>query len=233
MIGFLIALAALTIAASDFSPAQHKRFSVSVKGSLTTGSQLFPNPNSPDEFQRAQFSSIKDIFGFGFEFRYRFPETDLALALSADYLRKVELTDIQVGGRVIPNEDGYRVIPVELTGYFMIPISGERVGVYMGGGVGAYVGRRIWRRANVEAATLDAGNGFGIHILSGVSYRFNDVFSLSAELKFRDLQFDSVNQFPNEQVLFGTTLVSLPRGPQTSRVHTDGMIIQLCAVIDF
>jgi opacity protein-like surface antigen len=233
MTRFLIALAALTIAASDFSNAQHKRFSISAKGSLTTGSQLFPNPNSLDEFQRAQFSSIKDIFGFGVEFRYRFPETDLAVALSADYLRKVETSDIRVGSRLIPNEDGYRVIPVELTGYFMIPISGERLGVYMGGGVGAYFGRRVWRRANVEATTLDAGKGFGIHVLSGVSYRFTDFFSLNAEMKFRDLQFESVNQFPNEQVLFGTTLVSLPRGPQTSRVHTDGMIIQLCAVVDF
>lgn len=233
MRSFLIALTVMTIAVGEFANAQQKRFSVSAKGSLTTGSQLFPNPNSPDELQRAQFSSIKGIYGFGLEFRYRFPETDLSVALSADYLRRVEATDIRAAGRTIPNEDGYRVIPLELTGYFLIPISGERFGVYMGGGAGAYFGKRLWRRANVEATTLDTRIGVGIHVLSGISYRFTDFFSLNAEMKFRDLQFESVNQFPQEQVLFGTTLVSLPRGPQASRVHTDGMIIQLCAVVDF
>jgi opacity protein-like surface antigen len=223
----------LIAATTRFSTAQAKHFSISAKGSLTTGSQLFPNPNSPDEFQRAQFYSLKDIWGFGVEVRYRFPETDLALALSADYLRKVERSDIRVAGKLIPEEDGYRVIPVELTGYFIIPISGEQVGVYIGGGAGVYFGRRVWRRANVEATTIDAGNGYGIHVLSGVSYRFTDFFSLNAEMKFRDLQFESVNQFPVAQTLFGSTLVTLPTQIQTSRVHTDGMIFQLGAVIDF
>ncbi len=230
MIPLLFVLGLVTVQLAD---AQSKYFSLSVKGSLTTGSQLFPNPTSAYEFQRAQFFSLKDIIGYGVELRYRFPETDLAIALSADYLRKVEASDIRVAGKLIPEEDGYRVIPVELTGYFIIPISGERIGVYMGGGVGAYFGRRVWRRANVEATTIDAGNGYGIHVLSGISYRFTGFFSLNVELKFRDLQFDSVTQFPVSQTLFGSTLVTLPTQPQQSRVHTDGMIIQLGAVVDF
>jgi len=110
------------------SPASDKRFSIALKGSLTTGSQLFPNPNSSDVFQRAQFFSLKDIWGYGIEARYRFPETDLAIGLSADYLRIVESSSVRRSGFQIPVDDGYRVIPVELTGYFLIPLSGEVVG---------------------------------------------------------------------------------------------------------
>ena len=218
----------------DGARTQTHQFSIAVKGSLTTGSQIFLNPNSPDEIKRAQFSSVKDIFGVGIEIRYRFPETDLAIALSTDYLRGTESSSERVSGSSIqiPIEDGYRVIPVELTGYFLIPISGEQLGVYMGGGAGAYFGRRVYSKARLEAPTIDAGHGYGIHVLSGISYRFSNRFSLLAEMKFRDLQFDSVNQFPLAQTIYGPLLVTLPTQPFPSRVHTDGMIFQLSAAFD-
>ncbi len=216
------------------SPASDgKNFSVSLKGSLTTGSQLFPNPNSSDEAQRAEFFPLKDIWGYGMEVRYRFPETDLAIALSADYLRTTQGSSIRLSGKQIPVDDGYRVIPVELTGYFIIPISGEVLGVYMGGGGGAYFGHRIYRIGSTDAPSIDHGVGFGIHVLSGLSYRFNDIISLNAEMKFRDLQFSSVNQFSTPQVQYGPTLVNVSTKPFESLVHTDGIIFQLGVVIEF
>ncbi|MEO8166625.1 MAG: outer membrane beta-barrel protein [bacterium] len=215
--------------------AGEKNFSVALKGSLTTGSQLFPNPNSTSAFQRAEFFSLKNVWAYGAEVRYRFPETDLALGISADYLRTTEAQRPIIGqnGKQVPVTDGYRVIPVEVTGYFIIPISGETIGVYMGGGAGAYFGRRIYRIGDTEAQTIDAGNGFGIHVLSGISWRFNDFFSLNAEMKFRDLQFNSTNQFSSSPIVYGNLTVQVPTQPFESRVHTDGMIFQFGAVIDF
>lgn len=207
--------------------ADAKQFSLIFKGSLTTLSQLFENPNSPDEFQRSQFFSIKDTWGYGVELRYRFPETDLAIALSADYLRAT-----QSKGNNPPKEDGYRVIPVELTGYFVIPFSGETIGVYIGGGGGAYFGRRIYRIADTEAPAIDQGAGYGIHVLSGISYRFTEILSLNAEMKFRDLQFNSVNKFQKSRALSGSTFVDLPAGALESRVHTNGVIFQLGVVVE-
>lgn len=219
------------------SPAartEQKHFSIAVKGSLTTTSQLFPNPNSPDEVQRAQFFSLKDIWGFGVEVRYRFPETDLALAISADYLRTIQGSSIRLSGnRHIPVEDGYRVLPVELTGYFLIPVSSEAFGVYMGGGGGAYFGRRIYRIGNVDAPSIDHGVGFGIHVMSGVNYWFTDMISVVAEMKFRDLQFNSVNQFSSPTIQYGSTVVPVSTQPFESRVHTDGIVFQLGIVIAF
>ncbi len=214
--------------------ASDKTFSIALKGSLTTGSQLFPNPNSTSAFQRAEFFPLKRIWGYGVEVRYRFPETDLAIGVSADYLRITESQRPISGpnGKQAPVEDGYRVIPLEVTGYFIIPISGETIGIYMGGGAGTYFGRRIYRIGNTEAQTVDAGNGFGIHVLSGLSWRFTDFFSLNAEMKFRDLQFNSTNQFSSTPIMYGSFPVQVSTQPFESRVHTDGMIFQLGIVID-
>lgn len=214
--------------ASDAKP-----FAIMVKGSLTTGSQLFPNPNSSDEFLRAQYLSISRTWGYGIEFRYRFPESDIAVSISADYLRVTETTHIRLFGTQIPVDDGYRVIPVEATGYFFIPFSGEVFGVYIGGGGGAYFGRRIYRIGVTEAPSIDQGVGYGIHVLSGVSYRFNGTFLAVAEMKFRDLQFDSVNKFPGPRAQYGSTFVDVGTEPFESRVHTDGMIFQLGIVVEF
>ena len=226
------------IASLLFSPALtagNKDFSVALRGSLTTGSQLFPNPNSSSAVQRAAFFSLKRIWGYGAEVRYRFPETNLSLGISADYLRITEPQRPISGpnGLQASVEDGYRVIPLELTGYFVIPISGETIGVYIGGGAGTYFGRRIYRIAGTEAPTIDAGNGFGIHVLSGISWRFNEIFSINAEMKFRDLQFNSTNQFSSSPILSGAFPVQVQTQPFESRVHTDGMIFQLGAVFDF
>ncbi len=228
-----ILIVALTFCSAQALNAGEKHFSLAFKGSLTTGSQLFPKPTSTDEAERAQYFPIKDILGYGVELRYRFPESNLAIGISADYLRATEERSIRIAGVQIPIDDGYRVIPVELTGYFLIPISGETFGVYMGGGAGVYLGRRIYRVANVEAPSTDQGHGFGIHVLSGLSYRFTEAFSLNAEMKFRDLQFNSVNQFSSSQISYGTTVVNVGKAPFESRVHTDGMIIQLGAVVEF
>ncbi|MBI5470914.1 MAG: hypothetical protein HY961_01070 [Ignavibacteriae bacterium] len=230
-VGLILIVTATFLCTREMN-AEEKRFALVLKGSLTTGSQLFPKPTSASEIERAQFFSMKDILGYGAELRYRFPESNLAVGISADYIRATEARSFRVSGVEIPIDDGYRVIPIELTGYFLIPISGETFGVYIGGGAGMYLGRRIYRVADVEAPSTDQGRGFGIHVLSGLSYRFTEMFSLTAELKFRDLQFNSVNHFSSTQIRYRSTVINLS-DPGESRVHTDGMIIQLGAVIEF
>jgi opacity protein-like surface antigen len=212
--------------------AEEHQFSFSLKGNFTTGSQLFLNPDSPDDIQRAQYLAIEDFFGYSIEIRYLIPETNLAIALSTDYIRTTTSQSI-IQGAQIPVKDGYRVIPIELTGYFIIPVSGPTFGIYMGGGGGAYFGRRIYEIAGVEAQTTDQGHGFGIHVLGGLSYRFTERFSLCGEMKFRDLQFKTTNQFSVKQVSYQGTVVSLPHDTFAARVHTDGVIFQIGASLSF
>jgi hypothetical protein len=214
--------------------AQEKRFSVAARANITTGSQLFFNPNAIDPIDRAQYYALKDIWGVGGEFRYHIPETDLVIGISVEYLHTSTGRDIRVSStRYFTEEDGYRVVPIELTGYFLIPISGPTLGIYMGGGGGAYFGRRTFKRAGVEAESAELGHGLGIHVLGGVSYRFTDYLALNGEMKFRDLQFTTANRFTVASTTFNGMVVPLPTDRFESRIHTDGIVFQLAAVFSF
>ena len=49
------------------APAGEDRWSVSLFGTLTTASKLFPNPNARDEFRRGEFSPINASFSVGYK----------------------------------------------------------------------------------------------------------------------------------------------------------------------
>ena len=214
--------------------ADENAFSIVVKGNLTTGSQLFTNPNSPSAVQRADFIPIKDFFGYGLELRYQIPDTYLALGLSAEYVRAtVSKSLFAPPVTAVPVDDGYRVVPIEMTAYFLIPVSGPFFGVYMGGGAGVYIGRRDYSVAGTEAATTDWGHGFGIHVLGGFSFQLNNWFALNAEMKFRDLQFSTTNAFAVSRIRYQSATVNLSQTPFASQVHTDGIVFQLGAAISF
>jgi hypothetical protein len=218
----------------DFSPAQGQRFGIAVRGNYTTASRLFVNPNSPDPVQRGQFFSLEKFLGAGAEIRYYIPETNLAVGLGVDYIRSTIGQSIRIStSRSVPVEDGYRVIPVEMTGYFMIPVSGQSFGVFMGGGVGGYFGRRLYTLGGTEAPTVRQGRGFGIHVLGGISYRFTGWFALSAEMKFRDLQFETSNQFTASRIIYNGTAITVGSAPFDARVHTDGVVFQLSTLVGF
>jgi hypothetical protein len=232
--GAVVYVWVLCVGMPQASTSQERLFSLSVKTNYTTGSQLFSNPDSPNEVERAQFLPIENFFGYGLELRYQFPETNVALGLSADYISTRKASPLRISpSRSIPAEDGYRVIPIELTAYFLIPVSGPTFGIYMGGGAGAYVGQRIYSMAGVEAPSTEQGHGFGIHVLGGLAYSFTEWFSMSGEMKFRDLQFSSSNAFPVSQILYDRTVINVSRTPFESRVHTDGIVFQLGVTASF
>ena len=224
----------LCVVLSASSHAQDRVFTISAKVNYTTGSRLFPNPNSPNPIERGEYVPIENFFGYGIDLKYLFPESNLALGFSAEYIRVVKPQEIRLSpSRSIPAEDGYRVIPLELTAYFFIPISGPTFRVFMGGGGGAYIGRRFYRIADVEAGSVAEGHGFGIHVLGGVAYQFNDWFSLTGEMKFRDVQFTSTNAFPVPRVVYNGIVVNVQQSPFESSVRTDGIVFQLGAAVSF
>jgi len=203
-------------------------------GSLTTSSQLYYNPNAQDPVLRAQVLDLPGFFGLGAELKYQIPETHIAFGISAEQMR-ARSTSTLAGylDQSIPVEDGFTVIPVELTGYFTIPISGDIVTIFMGGGAGLYLGGRSYSLGGTEAALVSRSPGFGIHVLTGVCYRFTDAVSVTGQMKFRDLQFESTNQFSVSRISYQGTEITVSREPFTSSVHTDGITFQLGLGISF
>lgn len=222
-----VTLVCLLLAAGSGS-AQNLGFSVIVKGNLTTSAQIFDNPTSSDPLLRSNSFSVEDFWGAEGELRYRFPESSVAVGVSAGYIRApLSRTRTVAFIRSVPIEDGFTAIPLELTGYFIIPASGPRFGVYMGGGVGMYIGRRMYSLAGAQAPDVERKPGYGIHVLGGISFRFVDRFSVLAEMKFRDLQFESTNAHSVVEVKYEGAVIKLPTQPFVSRISTDGILFQL------
>jgi hypothetical protein len=226
----VLVMSTLLCVAGESGRSQERTFSVYLKGNLTTTGQLFPNPAATDPMARAQSYGFADFFGYGFEVQYNIPGTNLSLGVSTDVIRSAQTRTVIVAAQQpVPADDGFRIIPVELTGYFRIPITEGSFGVYMGGGVGVYYGERQYALAGLDAQVVSSTPGYGIHVLGGVRYHLTDRFSLSTELKFRDAHFESTNIFTQPQVRYGDIVVNLPQKPFLSSIHTDGMVVQLGA----
>ncbi|HTY60542.1 MAG TPA: hypothetical protein VMF59_17085 [Bacteroidota bacterium] len=227
----LLLVAAAAMIAAPPLHAGDGPFSVILKGNLTTSSLIYVTPDASDPVAQGNTFDLTGTFGYGAEIRYRFPETSLALGFSADYIRSRGTGSLN--GTRIPIEDGYTAIPVELTGYFIIPLSGEYFGVFMGGGAGMYFGSRRYVLAGVEAPSVQNTPGFAIHVLGGISYRFLNSFQGVFEMKFRDLQFQSVNQFASRVIRYQDTVINVSTAPFNSRVETDGIIFQIGIAFNF
>lgn len=211
--------------------AQEQLYSISVGGSFTTSSKLFYAPNDPDFYIRHQHFLFDNILGFSIDLRRSIEGTGLQIGINAEYLSATkELTLPQTSGKV---KDGFIVIPIEVTGYFMIPFSSETFQIYMGGGGGCYWGNRVYVFNNVRATTVDSKMGYGIHILSGVQYTLLSPIAVRCEVKFRDIQFKTTNIFPHSYS--GGMKTEYPGNgfPLDSRVSVDGMNVSLGLVVNF
>ena len=190
--------------------AQEGNYSISLKLSYTTSSKIFLNSNSPDLFLRGKYLSIENIYGGGFEVRRKIPDTQIQIGLSADYVSKLEnFTGTKT-------KDGFWTIPVELTGYFYIPVLDKDVKIFIGGGGGYYIGERTYSISQSNAQVVSRSPGVGIHILGGVDYYFYKGLGVRSQLKFRDVQFKTISRFP------GTSTNDL-----NSQINIDGMTVEM------
>jgi len=226
----LLMVACMLLQGQGSAPAQEKNFTVLFKGNLTT--RL--NPTATDPITRFQPQEFTNFYGTEIELKYQFTNWNLAVSLSADYIAVSETRPLRVSFQTeVPTEDGYEAIPVEITGYFLIPASGPTVRIFMGGGGGVYFGHRHYSIAGVEAPVTSSRPGFGIHVVAGLSYYFMSWLSMTAEMKFRDLQFHSTNAFSAAGIPYGDFFLKIPQTPFESTVQTDGIVFQLGVGVSF
>ncbi len=207
--------------------AQELPWRIIVHGNVTTSSQIFPSVDATDPVVRAQSYEVSSSYGYGAEVRYIVPSANVAIGLSADFV-KANLSRPLVTAQIetIPVSDGYSVIPIELTGYFIIPFSGKVFGVYMGAGGGVYIGSRTLAVGNVYSASASNPPGGGLHVLGGVSYSPWPRVTILGEMKFRDVQFKATNTFPSSTIEYqGRRIAVTPLND--ARIYTDGVIFQL------
>ena len=216
-------------------PAQERLYSLTVSGSFTTSSKLFHHPNDPDELIRSQFLPIHDLVGVGIDIRRSIESMRIQVGLSVEYISKKESFSLPISGadQPVPVKDGFTAVPIELSGYFIIPVGNETIQLFMGGGGGMYIGARQYQYADVSAPAIDRKVGYGIHVLSGLQYALKPTLSLRSELKFRDIQFESVNKFTASTAAYRGRIIALDQSPFPSRISIDDMTLTLSLAFHF
>ena len=232
------ALALLSLPATVLTAAEQQgKYSVALKGTYTSTSKLFPNPNALQESLRNRSIELNDILGLGFEIRRELSDETIEVGLSVEYFStsKTGLAAIPGGTPTVrlPVKDGYRFVPLELTGYFIIPFSSEAVKFFMGGGVGFYYGDRMYQVVDQTAQAVENKVAFGIHVLTGVDYFINRLLSIRGEMRFRDPQIEMTSKFTVTAVEHRGNVYRLSQKPFTSRVNLDGLVVTLGIVLNF
>ena len=207
-----------------------KKFSVSVNYNYTTTSKLYLQPKSADEFLRGIHSFLDYISGAGIEFRYKISD-GLYAGLSTEYLeKKGKITTLTVETSRTENllvDDGYRVIPVELTGYYVFPFSLQDYKFFMGGGIGFYFGTHIREIGDIKAETLNRETAFGIHIMVGMDYIITDYLSVRGSMKFRDVEFTMYNKYNRTEGTLNDSPVRVLAQDFDSKVAVDGITFSI------
>lgn len=211
-ISFLLIFFAGNVTAGDY------KSSIFLKGLYITSSKIYLYPDASDFILRSKHLPIENIYGGGVDFRVNLSGAKIQLGLSVDYISKTQKNDLQ------KTEDGFTAIPLEITGYFYIPITESHIFIFMGTGGGLYFGERKYSLNNLEARLVDKKFGFGIHVLGGIDYSVYDNFILRSQLKFRDLYFRTNNQF---------VAPDIDQEPFVSQVNIDGMILEFGIVFTF
>jgi len=214
--------------------SQERIRTISLKGLYTSSSRLFPTPDAADEIARHRYNSLDHIFGYGADVRYGIPGINLILGFTVEYLQKSDdfVTRYEIGDEsfLVPTIDGYHIIPIELTGYFLIPIGSERLQFYIGGGAGIYLGRREYEINVVRSESLERSVYPGIHVVSGVDYFFHPRIGIRGEMKFRDPDIETRNRFDQETFTYRGQTFNLPEGDVPSRINVDGIVFTFALV---
>ena len=223
----------LCVAASTLQ-AQEQPYAVILSSSLTTSSTFYYNPGDPEQTLRGLNHTMNSVSGYGIELRRVIEPGRIWIGLSTEFISKQESFTIpRDASTSIPVKNGYTAIPVELTGYFVIPFSGDVFRLYMGGGGGLYWGDRTYEKADVRAQTTERHLGYGIHILSGLEYSFSRPVALRGEVRFRNIQFDVISRMPQDYTTYQGKIIPLDRGAFASRILIDGMVVNLGLVLRF
>lgn len=232
----LTVVAIVTLTSQLAAQGQESTLSLAIRGTYTTSSKVFNNPDAPSGDMRGQFIPIDNIYGAGIELRVKIPGNAVALSFAAEYLSKLD-EQIQLVGftsppRRLPVKEGFRLIPIELGANIFIPLGSERLRFTMGGGVGAYIGKRVLAIAGVEAVQQNNPINYGIHVESSFDYQILPRLCVRADMRFRDPEFTTESRFEQLATQYDRVLIPLPREPFRARINVNGLSFGVGVVID-
>ncbi|NWF49845.1 MAG: hypothetical protein HXY49_04815 [Ignavibacteriaceae bacterium] len=210
----------------SFAQFNETGLGIAINSVYTTSASIFLSPNSSDPEIRNRAFIIEHIFNPAIDIRYKL-SGDLIIGLNADFMKTTapgrNLTVLSEGNTLtIEVEDGFFMIPVEFSLYYLIPFSTESFKFLMGGGCGIYFGEHIRKFGNAEVKNIEKKFAYGIHVSVSMDYLIKDNISLRTELKFRDPQFSVKSAYTKKDVKYNGQNVKVVQDSFDSKINVDG-----------
>ncbi|MBU2446331.1 MAG: hypothetical protein KJ666_12285 [Bacteroidetes bacterium] len=214
------------------------RYSFSGSVNYITTSKIFLNPRSPDPIVRNSHYRLDKIWSYSFEFRMNLYNQSILAGIGSEILKK---QNDNLPLRVLRNDavrtievtDGYELVPIEVTGYYVFPFSGKSFTMVMGGGFGAYIGRHVRKIGDISVSPVENKTTFGFHVMVGAEYFVFDFISVRYEMKFRDPDFDIKSKYSQTTTLLNGDRIQVLNNEFYSRINIDGVNFILGLAVHF
>ena len=208
-----------------------KSFAVGINAIYTTTAKLYLYPNSSDVVLRNTSFPLSDIYNSGIYFRYRLSD-DILIGVNAEYMTKTasgkNLTVFSNNKTVtIQVQDGFKMIPFELSIYYLIPFSTERFKFLMGGGAAYYYGQQIRKFGNADINSSEANIAYGIQVSVSMDFLLTGDVIIHSGMKFRDPQFTVKNTYNRQTADYNGTTIDLAQDSFVSKINVDGVSFEL------
>lgn len=213
---------------SAYAQYNGNKFSLGINGLYTTTAKIYLYPNSENVVQRYAYNGISDIFDYGANLRYRLIE-DLILDLNVEYMEKNNIGDeekflvIGEGIEYLKMNDSFKLIPLELSLYYILPFSGERFKFFMGGGGAAYFGNFSRNAGSINTSVEKRRFAYGIQVGVGFDYLIKDNLAAKFEMKFRDPEFTITSIYNENSGTYGGKQIQILEKQFDTKINVDGV----------
>ena len=119
--------------------------------------------------------------------------------------------------------DGFLLIPIEFSGYYILPFSTERFKFLMGGGAAYYFGKHIREFGNANIYTVSRDVAYGIQVSISMDYLIRNDITVHSEMKFRDPQFKLESAYDNQEVNLNGKTIFVEQKTFDSKINVDGV----------
>lgn len=233
----IIIIIIIMSAAAVFAQHNGNNFSISSSLVYTTTAEIYLNPNSIDPIVRNRSFQVNDVLNPSLDFRYRISEP-LIIGLCAEYMsaeqRGRNLVVFEGNNEItLETEDGFRLIPIEISLYYLMPFSTNDFKFLMGGGAGVYFGNFTRTFGDTDVSTINSENSFGMHVSVSMEYLVYRNFGLKLEMKFRDPEFKNKNKYDKNVVNYEDRQITILRDTFDTKVNVDGVTFLLGATFNF
>ena len=221
----------------SFAQYNGNKFLFCVNAVYTTSAKIFLYPNSSDVVLRNTSFPLQDIFNPGLYFKYKLSD-DIIIGLNSEIMTKTAVgpnLTVFSGNRTVTINvtDGFKLIPIELSVYYLLPFSLERYKFSMGGGIAYYYGKHIRNFGDAGVISKETNIAYGIHVSVSMDYLLTDKIIIHCGMKFRDPQFTVKNTYTKQTVNYNGSILDLAQDSFVSKINVDGVTFDLGLAYSF